>query len=337
MRYIVCMKSLIFLTLLIIMLINSNTPLDAATSGRLRLLADYGWHFTLGDPKGAQEPSFNDAGWRHVDLPHDWSIEGPYSENAPTTGRGGYLPTGVGWYRRVFNVPPDWHGKRVHIEFDGVYMNSDVWINGVLLGHRPNGYITFEYDLTPHLRSGGRNVIAVRVDNSLQPDTRWYSGSGIYRHVWLTVTNPVHVAQWGTYITTPDVTPDAATLRIRTCVTNDGGEIAGATVVTNVTGPAGEASAPPAASHPEGIRSFLRTPAQSIEIAPGGQGIVDQSVTVPKPQLWSLDTPTLYHAHTVVTVGGKIVDEFDTPFGIRTIAYDVDKGFLLNGNAASAS
>ena len=178
------MKSFIFLTLMIIMMLaNSNAPLDAATSGRLRLLADYDWRFTLGDSKGAENPSFDDAGWRHVDLPHDWSIEGPYSEDAPTTGRGGYLPTGVGWYRRVFNVPPAWRGKRVHIEFDGVYKNSDVWINGVPLGHRPFGYISFEYDLTPHLRSDGRNVLAVRVDNSLQPDTRWYSGTGINRHV----------------------------------------------------------------------------------------------------------------------------------------------------------
>ncbi len=326
------MKLLLFFALvMVIMLTGSNTPLDAATSGRLRLLADHSWHFTLGDPKGAEDPRFDDAGWRHVDLPHDWSIEGPYSENAPTTGRGGYLPTGVGWYRRVFDAPPAWRGKRVHINFDGVYMNSDVWINGVLLGHRPYGYISFEYDLTPHLHFGGRNVLAVRVDNSLQPDTRWYSGTGIYRHVWLTVTNPVHVAPWGTYITTPDVTPESATVRIRTSVTNDGVSIAGATVVTNVTGPAGAAPARPAAPRPEGIRPFPRTPAESIDIAPGGQCVLDQSVAVPKPHLWSPDAPALYHAHTVVTVGGKIVDEYDTPFGIRTMAYDVDKGFLLNG------
>ena len=315
------MKWLILLTLLVtIMLTNSNIPLDAAASGRIRLLADQGWHFTLGDPKDAEAPSFDDAGWRRVDLPHDWSIEGPYSKDAPTTGRGGYLPTGIGWYRRVFNVPPAWRGKRVHIEFDGVYMNSDVWINGVLLGHRPYGYITFEYDLTPYLRFDGHNVLAVRVDNSLQPDTRWYSGTGIYRHVWLTVTNPVHVAQWGTYITAPDVTPDSATLRIRTCVSNDSDETVAAKVVTYVTGP-----------QQEGARPFLRTPPQAIDIGPGRQTGLDQSVDVPKPLLWSIDTPTLYNAHTVVMVGGKTVDEFDTPFGIRTITYDVDKGFLLNG------
>jgi beta-galactosidase len=319
------MKWLILLTLVLTnLLVNPNSPLEAATSGRLRLLADYGWRFTLGDPKNAEDLSFDDTGWRHVDLPHDWSIEGPYSEDASTTGRGGYLPTGIGWYRRVFDVPHAWRGKRVHIEFDGVYMNSDVWINGALLGHRPYGYIPFEYDLTPYLRVDGRNVLSVRVDNSLQPDSRWYSGSGIDRHVWLTVSNPVHVAQWGTYITEPDVTSNSATVHITTSVTNDGAESAAASVVTSITLRGGESQ--------NGSQTLLQTPAQTIDIQPGGQQVADQSVNVPSPQLWSIDTPTLYNAHTVVSVGGKIVDDFDTPFGIRTIAYDVDKGFLLNGH-----
>ncbi|UCG89335.1 MAG: beta galactosidase jelly roll domain-containing protein, partial [Gemmatimonadota bacterium] len=165
---------------------------DGSQLPRQRLLMDYGWMFTTGDPAGAEDPAFDDGGWRSLDLPHDWSIEGPYDQNAATGGRGGYLPTGVGWYRRSFELPSGARGRRVTVEFDGVYENSDVWVNGHHLGSRPYGYISFRYDLTPYLVDG-ENVVAVRVDNSHQPNTRWYSGSGIYRHVWLTVTDPLHV------------------------------------------------------------------------------------------------------------------------------------------------
>ena len=188
---------------------------------RQRLLMDYGWSFTTGDPAGAEQPGFDDTGWRSVDLPHDWSIEGPYDQNAPTGGRGGYLPTGVGWYRRIFTVPGGASGRRVTIEFDGVYQNSDVWVNGHHLGSRPYGYISFAYDLTPYL-VGGENVLAVRVDNSHQPNTRWYSGSGIYRHVWLVVTDHLHIGHWGTFITTPEVDTAAALVNVGTRIVNEG-------------------------------------------------------------------------------------------------------------------
>src|SRR5215472_14700950 len=187
---------------------------QAAEQSRERLTADFGWKFIKADPPGVEKPDFDDASWRSLDLPHDWSIEGPYAQTNSTGGGGGYVPAGIGWYRRPFTPPEAWRGKRVFIEFDGVYMNSDVWLNGHLLGHRPFGYIGFEYDVTLFLRLGQTNVLAVRVDNSRQPNSRWYSGSGIYRHVWVTVTDPLHISHWGTYVTTPEVSTNAATVRI---------------------------------------------------------------------------------------------------------------------------
>ena len=150
---------------------------------------DQQWKFCKGDTEGAQSPDFKDGGWRTLDLPHDWSIEGPFSEDAPAAGTGAYLPTGIGWYRKQFTLPATTRGKRVVLQFDGVYQRSEVWINGTSLGMRPYGFTTFSYDLTPHLKPAGKsNQIAVRVDNSLQPNCRWYTGSGIYRHTWLIIT-----------------------------------------------------------------------------------------------------------------------------------------------------
>ena len=164
---------------------------------RQRKNFDYGWNFHKGPCPGAQAVAFDDSGWRTLDLPHDWSIEGPYAPNHPSGAPCGYLPCGIGWYRKKFHVEPEYAGKKIFVEFDGIYMNSDVWINGQHLGKRPYGYIGFQYDLTPYLTQDKDNVLAVRVDNSRQPSTRWYSGSGIYRHVWLTVTNTIHVDYHG--------------------------------------------------------------------------------------------------------------------------------------------
>jgi len=181
---------------------------------------DHTWRFHLGDVSGAQNAQFADTGWRTLDVPHDWSIEGEFSEQNPAGVGGGALPGGVGWYRKTFSVPAADSGKVVFVEFDGVYRNSEVWINGQYLGKRPYGYSSFQYDLTPYLHSRGRNVIAVRVDNSQQPNSRWYSGSGIYRHVRLVTTGPVHVDQWGTYVTTPTASADSARVTIRTTIRN---------------------------------------------------------------------------------------------------------------------
>src|SRR5881396_2838889 len=181
---------------------------------------DSRWRFHLGDAPGAQDVAFDDAAWRSLDVPHDWSIEGEFSEQNPAGVAGGALPGGVGWYRKTFAVPAADSGRDVFVEFDGVYRNSEVWINGQYLGKRPYGYSSFRYELTPHLHYRVRNVIAVRVDNSQQPNSRWYSGSGIYRHVRLVTTGPVHVDQWGTYVTTPTASADSARVTIRTTIRN---------------------------------------------------------------------------------------------------------------------
>ncbi len=200
---------------------------------RYHLLMDRNWKFFLGDDKNASAVDFNDNSWRLLDLPHDWSIEGEFKKDAPTGGGGGYLPTGIGWYRKQFILPSSVRGKQVSIQFDGVYMNSEVWINGHLLGKRPNGYISFVYDLTPYLVTG-KNTLAVKVDNSNQPNSRWYSGSGMYRHVWLNITNPLHIAQWGTYITTLDISSELATVSIKTKIENSGQDISNATLTSSI-------------------------------------------------------------------------------------------------------
>lgn len=183
--------------------VQSLRAADAQTRGpaenpapRTRSNFDFGWKFAKGDAPGAQQAAFADSAWRDVDLPHDWSVEGPFGEKEPAGGQGGYLPTGIGWYRKRFAVPESHKGKVVVVEFDGIYENSEVWINGQYLGKRPYGYVPFSYELTPHLNFGRDNVIAVKVDNSRQTNCRWYSGSGIYRHAWLLAVNPLHVAYW---------------------------------------------------------------------------------------------------------------------------------------------
>ncbi len=192
-----------------------------ARSSRVELWADSNWKFLLGDPPGAQDSSFSDAPWRTVDLPHDWSIESPPDRASSTGPGGGYFPAGAGWYRKTFRAPSAWKGKRVSVEFDGVYRNATVYLNGRELGTHPYGYTSFCFDLTPGLDFEKPNVVAVRVDNSTQPSSRWYAGSGIYRHVRLVVTEPVHVAHWGVFVTTPEVSEHAAKVSVQVQVEND--------------------------------------------------------------------------------------------------------------------
>ena len=169
-------------------------------TARERINFDKGWRFILADSAKMEMPEYNDSRWRGLNVPHDWAIEGDFSASAPSGNSGGALPGGVGWYRKTFTVGAADKGKQFYIDFDGVYMNAKVWINGTLLGQRPYGYSSFRYDLTPYLIYGGKNVVAVRVDNSDQPNSRWYSGCGIYRHVWLVKTEKIHVAHWGTHV-----------------------------------------------------------------------------------------------------------------------------------------
>ncbi len=213
-------KNFRLLSIPVLFLVAFATSVFAQETVQRKQLFDYGWKFLLGAPPTASSSHFDDSNWRNLDLPHDWSIEGKIDPKNPTGGGGGYFPAGIGWYRKKFNVPPAWKGKLVSIYFEGVYMNSEVFLNGKSLGVHPYGYTPFSYDLSPSLHDG-ENVLSVRVDNSKQMNSRWYSGSGLYRHVWLIITNPVHVANWGVGITTPEVSSEKATVQIRTVVKND--------------------------------------------------------------------------------------------------------------------
>lgn len=299
-----------------------RAPTDPAfaqerSEARSRNNFDAGWEFFKGDIQGAETVAFDDSQWRKLDIPHDWSIEGPYDAKAPAGAPCGFLPCGIGWYRKTFHLDPECEGKRVFIEFDGVYMNSDVWINGHHLGYRPNGYLGFQYDMTPYLNQDGPNVLAVRVDNSLQPSSRWYTGSGIYRHVWLTVANRVHVAHNGTYIHTPEITPDVATVSMKTVVQNDGAAPVEVSLVNTIVDSDGG-----------------RVTRQTSQFALPAHGVFEcpQTLEIPQPRLWSTETPELYTMRTeVFDEEGELVDIYETAFGVRTIQFDANEGFTLNG------
>jgi len=243
-----------------------------------------------------------------LNLPHDWSIEGEFSETAPAGTGGGALPGGTGWYRKSFTIPTTSKGKLIFIEFDGVYRNSEVWINGHYLGKRPYGYSTFEYELTPHLIYGAKpNVIEVKVDNSQQPNSRWYSGSGIYRNVWLTTLDPFHIEHWGTYVTTPDVTEQSAAVVVKTRV-NSAAPVDLTTIIHDADG-----------------REVSRVTKKGLTAE------VSQTLRVSAPILWSDERPYLYKVISELKQNGRVVDRYETPLGIRTFHFDVDKGFFLNG------
>jgi len=281
---------------------------------RYHLLMDHNWKFFLGDDVNASSPGYNDNAWRVLDLPHDWSIEGEFRKDAPTGGGGGYLPTGIGWYRKQFTLPAWVHGKQVNIQFDGVYQNSDVWVNNHHLGKRPNGYISFVYDLTPYLVPG-KNTIAVRVDNSHQPNSRWYSGSGIYRHVWMNITNAMHVAHWGTYITTPVVDAAGATVSVKTKIENNG--------------PSAQAVLPSVIYDEDG--KVVASDKIPVPLGADTSKELTQQLQVGNPALWSVDAPHLYTMHSVITSGKQVLDDYTSTFGIRKIEYSNINGFLLNG------
>jgi beta-galactosidase len=299
-------------------LLDAQTPTSPDDSAaRSRDTFDFSWKFLKGDSPGAQRPQFADAGWRDVDLPHDWSIEGPFDQNAPSSGAGAYLPTGVGWYRKRFRVPEAARSKVTVLEFDGVYQNSEVWINGHYLGLRPCGFIPFNYDLTPYLNFAGENVVAVRVDNSKQTNCRWYSGSGIFRHTWLLSTNPLRVAIWGTFVTTPRVSPQSAMVQIKTRITNSQKTSSQCTLSTAIVDKDGNA---------------VQTSEASQAIDPGADHEFVQQLLVEKPSLWSPANPYLYSIRSTVHDTSQVVDVYDTPFGIREAIFDAERGFLLNGD-----
>jgi hypothetical protein len=286
----------------------------ASSRGRIVQDFDFDWRFLKDDPAGAPAAQYDDSQWRSVQLPHDWSIEGPYSQQwASGTG---FLPGGIGWYRKTFTLDKDGQGKIVTVEFDGVYNNSEVWINGRSLGRRPFGYIGFEYDLTPHVRFDAENVLAVRVDHSDFADSRWYTGSGIYRHVRLKLLEPVHIAPWGTYVTTPKVQDDAAQIKIETSVENQSGQTQSVSLVSAIYAPDGRLAA----------RTVSR---QAIQA--GQTAVFEQAASVSEPWLWDIDSPNLYTLKTTVAINGRTADQTQTPFGIRAFRFDANEGFFLNG------
>lgn len=287
-----------------------------SSESRERLSFNDGWLFSLADDSLAARPEFVDSGWRKLNLPHDWAIEGDFSQDNPSGTGGGALPGGVGWYRKTFVAENKDKGKHFRIEFDGVYMNSEVFINGTCLGKRPYGYISFSYDLTPYLKWGEKNVIAVRVDNAEQPNSRWYSGCGIYRNVWLLKTGDVCVAEWGTYVTTAKVDGQGASLNLVTTLENTGKENADVTVRSVLKDAEGKEVAQ--AESPANVVAE-----KSAKIA--------QELQVTSPQLWDVEHPYLYSLVTEVMKGGQCVDRYVTPVGIRTFSFDAAKGFVLNG------
>jgi len=294
--------------------------LSSCSAGKLRDVQDFteNWKFNLSDSIVASAPDYADSTWRTLDLPHDWSIEADFAEENPATPGGGALPGGLGWYRKTFTVNEDNAGKCVYIDFDGVYRNSEVWINGKYLGKRPNGYISFRYDLTPYIRFGSKNVLAVRVDNTQQPNSRWYSGSGIYRNVWLTFTNPVHVDLWGTYVTTPKVGKEEAQVSIQTTIKNTTKKSQMVEVRQVLL---------------DGDGDKVAKAEGTLELKAVSSGKITQQMNLDDPELWNPDTPYMYKMVTGLYVDGKQVDEYETPVGIRSFTFDVHKGFILNGKS----
>lgn len=287
------------------------------------VLFDWDWRFHRGGAQGAEQPDFNDSKWRKLDLPHDWSIEdlpntqSPFNPDAISQVSGGFTTGGTGWYRKTFAVPNEQKGKRILIQFDGVYMNADVWLNGQSLGSHPYGYTSCWFDLTDKVKFGTANVLAVKVRNEGE-NSRWYSGSGIYRHVWLKTLESTHVAQWGTYITTPEASTSAARVNIRTKILNESDEPARIILVTKVIDLKGQ----------EAVRVDSD---QTVE--PKGAYEFNQNASIRSPALWSPESPALYTAVSEVYRDGQPTDLVETKFGIRTLSFDAVKGFLLNGRS----
>ena len=292
-------------------------PVISTSSARVILPFDRDWRFLQADAAGAEQPEFADGSWRKLDVPHDWSIAGPFAETNKTGGAGAFLPGGTGWYRKHFLLPESYSRDHVRIEFDGVMANSDVWINGYHLGRRPFGYVSFGYDLTDHLNFGDQeNVLSVRADNSAQPASRWYSGAGIYRHVRLVVMDDVHITPWGLFVSTPEVSTTQATVHVQITVTNASDRMREITLQTSLLAPNGKA-----------VASIESTAA----ITNGHAEVVTQQIKISKPQLWNLDDPKLYRAVTKIREGSNTLDDATTPFGIREAKFTSDTGFMLNG------
>ncbi len=280
---------------------------------------DMDWKFHKGGAYGAERTTFDDSGWRNIDVPHDWSIENledsdsPFASDAHTQVNGGFTTGGTGWYRKKFNVPTNAADKKILIQFDGVYMNAEVWLNGVKLGSHPYGYTTFQFDMSPHLVYGGENILAVKVKN-FGENSRWYSGSGIYRHVWMIAKNKSHIKPWGVYITTPKIEKSGAEVAIEVSITTE--DVGAHSVITSII-------------DSEGVEvAIITSQLSETELA---KGKITQNGTIKSPKLWSLVNTHQYTAITELKSGSTLLDRVKTKFGVRSIAFDVQNGFQLNG------
>ena len=301
---------------------------------------DLGWRFLRGDVAGAENPGFDDSTWRRIDLPHDWSIE-DLTPNAEAVGEGtiwvggntptrigpfdvalsagqeatGWVVGGTGWYRKRFRLTLANENAQAEVRFDGVYMNSEVWINGHPLGSHPYGYTPFVYDLTPYLKRDGENVLAAKVRNE-GANSRWYSGSGIYRHVWVTLTGDVRIPVWGVGVNTPKVSREISTVEVSVAVENRGKVQEAVTIRARIVGPRGEVVA-------NGDRA--------IDLAAGEQSDVSQTFDVKDAPLWSPANPSLHRGEIEVLIAGRVVDRSTVSFGIRSIEVDIEHGLRING------
>lgn len=270
------------------------------------------WKFSLSDEKDAQLKEYDDSKWKMQDVPHDWSIQGQLSPTLASAT--GFLPGGIGWYRKKINIPETRQGQKLYLYFEGVYNRSEVYINGHLLGKRPNGYISFMYDVTPYVEYGKDNVIAVRVDHTKSADSRWYTGSGIYRNVWLVSANPIHIAQWGVYAY-PEVNKGKGNLNVEVEVENSTSSSSNLTIVNELISPANKSVA---------------KNSQKITLAANQKNKIETNLKVNNPLLWDLENPQLYKLKTTVLKDGKEIDVTTTTTGFRSFTFDANNGFALN-------
>lgn len=282
--------------------------------GKASLFND-NWRFSLSDIKNGALPDFNDKKWKQVYLPHDWSVEGVYSpDKASATG---YLPGGIGWYHKTFTVPDQEKGNKIYIYFEGVYNQSEVFINGHSVGKRPNGYISFCYDLTPFVKFGEDNLISVRVDHSKEVDSRWYTGSGIYRDVYLVYASPVHIDLWGVYFKAENISRKKADVLVETTIVNQSSVPAKVKISHEIVNLA------------NGV--IVAKGNLNLTVNAGLNEISKQNIILASPKFWSLENPYLYSLKTTVIQNGKVIDQNEQKLGIRELTFDANKGFALNG------
>ncbi|MDR0698348.1 MAG: DUF4982 domain-containing protein [Tannerella sp.] len=297
--------------LAVILLCFVTFPLSGQVSFGIPEKINDDWLFKSGDVEDFR--SADRSRWRKLDLPHDWSVRGQLSPTLASCT--GYLPGGVGWYHKALQIPESEKGRKVYLYFEGVYNRSEVFVNGKSLGRRPNGYVSFLYDATPHIEYGKENTIDVKVDHSLSADSRWYTGSGIYRNVWLVYANPVHIRQWGVYAY-PEVNKGKGTLRVEVEISNDNREKSDITIVNELLSADGK---------------MVAKNSKKINAVPGNANKVIASLTVNRPALWDVDNPVLYKLKTSLLKDGKEIDGAVTVTGFRTFTFDPDKGFAING------